>query len=201
MAKRLVKAGAMIPWGETVALRYKSLDSDLIVKRKSVMTFLWSNQVVGLWTAAGIGERSFELRPLPRLGPGAASSNYLKPSMFFSVTKNSAMPDTAAALIDYFTNSQGANELLMAERGVPIAGRIRSSLRLLVPEPQRVVFDFLERIQSDAAPVPPPDPVGNTDLINNVFIPLVEDAVMYGMTSPAEAMKKLRQESVKILNK
>ena len=201
MAKRLVDAGAMIPWGETVALRYKSLDSDLIVKRKSAMTFLWSNQVVGLWTAAGIGERRFELRPLPRLDSGAASSNYLKPSMFFSVTKNSATPDTAAALIDYFTNSPGANELLMAERGVPIAGRIRGSLRLLVPEPQRAVFDFLDRIQADAAPVPPPDPVGNTDLINNVFIPLVADAVMYGMTSPAAAMKRLRRESVKILNK
>jgi multiple sugar transport system substrate-binding protein len=201
MAKRLTDAGAMIPWGEAVALRYKALDSDWIVTGRSAITFLWSNQVVALWTAAGIGSRLFELRPLPRVGPAAASSNYLKPSMFFSITKNATMPDTAARLIDYFTNSLDANETLLAERGVPIAAKVRSALGPLVPAPQRAVFDFLDRIQAVAAPVPPPDPVGNTDLINNVFIPQVIDPVMFGMIPPEAAMKKLRQESVEILNK
>ncbi len=201
MARRLIDAGAMIPWGETVALRYKSLDTDWIVQGKTAITFLWSNQVVALWTAAGIRSRQFELRPLPRISPSAASSNYLKPSMFFSITKNASSKELAARFMDFFTNSLPANEVLLAERGTPIAGKVRGALRSVVPAPQKAVFDFLDRIQDGVAPVPPPDPVGNTDLINNVFIPKVIDPAMFGVISPEAAMKRLRRESVNILNK
>ena len=201
MAKRLISAGANIPYSEIVASRTRGVEDDAIVKGKSVMTFLWSNQVVAAWTAAGADTRHFELRPLPRLGPRAPSSNYLKPSMFFSVTKNARDPPAAAALIAYFTNSVEANSVLLAERGVPIAGKVREALRPLLAPPQRVVFDYLARVQKDAAPIPPPDPIGNADLINNVFIPLVVDPVMFGIIGAEEGMKRLRAEAEKLLGR
>jgi multiple sugar transport system substrate-binding protein len=201
MARRLEAAKAMMPWSEIVASRSKGVEDDWIVKGKSVMEFLWSNQVVAAWTAAGFESRRFELRPLPRVGPAAASSNYLKPSMFFSITKSSAHPELSAKLIDYFTNSIEANRILLAERGVPIASSVRDALKPLMEPPQRAVFDYLARIQKSVAPIPPPDPVGNTDLVNNVFIPQVMDPVMFGVISPEEGMKRLRQEAAKILGK
>jgi multiple sugar transport system substrate-binding protein len=199
MVRRLINAGANIPYGEIVASRPKGVEDDWIVTGRSVMTFMWSNQVVAAWTAAGEKRRHFELRPLPRLSPLASSSNYLKPSMFFSVTKSSSNPRLAAKLIDYFTNSVDANKVLLAERGVPIAGRIREALKPLLAPPQQAVFDYLARIQKDVAPIPPPDPVGNSDLVNNVFIPQVVDPVMYGVISPEDGMKTLRREAGKIL--
>lgn len=201
MARRLVAAGAMIPYGDIVALRSKGVEDDRIVTGRSVITFLWSNQVVAAWTAAGIETRRFALRALPRIGPRAGSSNYLKPSQFFSVTRNAASTREAAGLIDWFTNSVEANTLLLAERGVPIAAKVREALKPLLAVPQQRVFEFLDRIQGDVAPIPPPDPVGNTDLINNVFIPRVVDPVMFGTIGPAEGMRILRQEAARILGR
>jgi multiple sugar transport system substrate-binding protein len=199
LARRLVAAGAMIPYGDIVALRSKGVEDDRIVTGRSVITFLWSNQVVAVWTAAGIDTRHFELRALPRIGVRAGSSNYMKPAQFFSVARNAGSARDAARLVDWFTNSVDANRLLMAERGVPIAAKVREALKPLLAAPQQRVFEFLERIQGDVAPIPPPDPVGNTDLINNVFIPLVVDPVMFGTITPLEGMKILRQEAARIL--
>ncbi len=199
LAKRLIAAGAMIPYSEVVAARTKGVEDDPIVRRGSVITFLWSNQVVAAWTAAGVDARRFELRPLPRLGPQAGSSNYLKPSLFFSTTKNAGSAALAAELISYFVNSIDANKVLLAERGVPIVAAVRDALKPLLAAPQRAVFDYLDRIQKDVAPIPPPDPVGNTDLINNVFDKLVVDPVMFGVISPEEGMRILRREAARIL--
>ncbi len=58
MARRLVAAGAMIPYSEIVALRSKGVEDDRIVRGTSAITFLWSNQVVAAWTAAGIESRT-----------------------------------------------------------------------------------------------------------------------------------------------
>ena len=198
-AQRLVAAGAMIPYSEIVALRTKGVEDDRIVGGKSVITFLWSNQVVAAWTAAGIDARRFELRALPRIEAKAGSSNYMKPAQFFSVTRDAGSTRDAAALIDWFTNSIDANTLLMAERGVPIAGKVRDALKPQLAVPQQRVFEYLDRIQKDVAPIPPPDPVGNTDLINNVFIPQVVDPVMFGVVAPLEGMKILRREATRIL--
>jgi multiple sugar transport system substrate-binding protein len=107
----------------------------------------------------------------------------------------------AAGLIGWFTNSIGANTLLMAERGVPIAGKVREAMKPRLAAPQSRVFEFLDRIRQDAAPIPPPDPVGNTDLINNVFIPQVVDPVMFGLITPLEGMKTLRKEAARILGR
>jgi multiple sugar transport system substrate-binding protein len=200
-ARRLVAEGAMIPYSEIVALRSKGVEDDRIVQGKSVITFLWSNQVVAAWTAAGIEARHFALRALPRIGPKAGSSNYMKPAQFFSVTRDAASPRESAALIDWFTNSIDANTLLMAERGVPIAGKVRDALKPQLAVPQQRVFEYLDRIQKDVAPIPPPDPVGNTDLINNVFIPRVVDRVMFGVITPLEGMRTLRREAGRILGR
>lgn len=199
LARRLLAAGAMIPYSEIVAARSKSVEDDWIVKGRSAVTFLWSNQVVAVWTAAGIDTRRFVLRPLPRIGPAAGSSNYMKQSGFFSITKAARRPETAARLLDLFTNSVEANRILLAERGVPVAARVREAVKPLLPVPQQAVFDYLGRVEKNAAEVPPPDPVGNTDLINNVFIPQVVDPVMYGVLAPEEGMRKLRREAARIL--
>jgi multiple sugar transport system substrate-binding protein len=199
LARRLVKAGAMIPYSEIVALRPKGVENDPITRGRSVITFLWSNQAVAAWTASGIESRRFELRALPRIGPRAGSSNYLKPAQFFSVARDAASAREAAGFIGWVTNSIDANTLLAAERGVPIAGKVREALKPRLAAPQQRVFEFLDRIQRDVAPIPPPDPIGNTDLINNVFIPQVVDPVMFGVIAPLEGMKILRREAARIL--
>lgn len=201
MALRLEAARAMMPWSEVVAQRSKGVEDNWIGKGKSAMEFLWSNQVVAVWISSGFDAQRFVLRPLPRVNAAASSSNYIKPSMFFSIARRSAHPEAAAKLIDFFTSSIPANTILLAERGTPISSAVREAIKPLMTPPQRAVFDYLVQVRKHAAPIPPPDPVGNTDLVNNVFIPQVVDPIMFGVITPDEGMKRLRAESAKILGR
>jgi hypothetical protein len=78
---------------------------------------------------------------------------------------------------------------------------VRDALKPQLAVPQQRVFEYLDRIQKDVASIPPPDPVGNTDLINNVFIPRVVDRVMFGVITPLEGMRTLRREAGRILGR
>jgi len=49
--------------------------------------------------------------------------------------------------------------------------------------------------------VPPPDPVGHSDIRNNVLAPLVVDPVLYGQITPEEGAQILREEASAILAK
>jgi multiple sugar transport system substrate-binding protein len=152
---------------------------------------------VSLFNAAGEG-RNFILHPLPRV-PEGRSSNYLKPSMFFSITEGCETVDEAVLFIDYFTNSMEANEVLFAERGVPIAPAVLEHLLALADETTGAIFEYIAKISEDASPIPPPPPAGYTDISTNVFEPFV-DQVLYGMMSPEEGVEFFREEAQAILD-
>jgi multiple sugar transport system substrate-binding protein len=170
-----------------------------IVTAKSPMEFMWSNQAVAVATAAGPG-RNFALIHMPRLKKGGPASNYLKPSMFFSVSSQGKNQEAAARFISFFTNDLDANKLLMAERGVPIAAKVRSTLSPMLPATTQEVFAYVARVAKDGSPTPPPDPVGHTEIINNVYRPTF-DKVMYGAMGVEEAVKLLREQATAILKK
>ena len=53
----------------------------------------------------------------------------MKPSMFFSISANTKHPKEAGLFIDFFTNSVEANQILLAERGVPISSDVREGIK------------------------------------------------------------------------
>lgn len=201
MVVRLQEAGA-IPHITREASDYAygdNLEIQPIITGDAAMTFIWSNQMTAAWTAAGgPEERNFSLVMLPRLD-NRQPTQYVKPSQFFAVTRDSGNPEEAARFISYFTNSLEANRVLLAERGVPVAGKVRSDLGSQVDRPQQVVFEYMSRVAEDSAPVPPPDPRGYTDLIQNVYHPLIRDGVRYGQYSPEEAVALFRERAGEIL--
>jgi len=170
-----------------------------IVTGKSPMEFMWSNQVVAVSTAAG-GTRNFALTHLPRLKKDGPASNYLKPSMFFSISSQSKQQAEAAKFISFFVNDLDANKILMAERGVPIMGKVRAALSPQLPPVTQEVFAYLARVAKDSSPIPPPDPVGHTEIVNNVYKPNF-DKVMYGVLPVTDAVKILREQASVILAK
>jgi multiple sugar transport system substrate-binding protein len=200
---RLQKANALIPRADELAshnMDTQGVEVTPIVSRKAAMAYMWSNQVVAAWKAGGGDERNWVLLPLPRI-PGGKSANYLKPSQFFSITTHAKAPREAAMLIDFFTNSVEANEVLLAERGVPISGKIRQALAPKLGRAQVEMFGYLDRLSRDVQPIPPPDPPGHTDIVKNVYTPQVVDPVAYGRLAPDKAAALLRQEVGTILTK
>ena len=197
---RLQKAGAIVPRADDVANYYgKSVEAQPIVEGKAAMAYHWSNQIVAVWKAAG-ENRNFALHPLPRM-EGGKSANYIKPSMFWSITAHSKHPKEAALFIDFFTNSVEANEILMAERGVPIAAKVREALKPKLGKSQAVMFDYVAEVSKDVQPIPPADPPGHNDIVKNVLYPQVADPVAFGQLTPEKGAAILRQEVNAILAK
>jgi len=203
MLLRLQKANALIPRAEELASHdtaTKGIEVTPIVPQKAAMAYMWSNQIVAVWKAAGGDARSFRLVPLPRVA-GGKPADYLKASQFWSVTSHSKNPREAAMFIDFFTNSIEANEILFAERGVPISSKVRQALLTKLGRSQAEMFAYLDRLSRDVQAIPPPDPPGHTEIVKNVFVPQVMDPVAYGRLAPEKAAALLRQEVNTILAK
>lgn len=200
MYLRLQKAKAIPSRAEELSTYAgKSIEARPIVERKSAMDYMWSNQIVAVWKAAG-EDRNLKVLPFPRVA-GGKSANYIKASMFWSITTHSKHPKEAALFIDFFTNSVEANEILMAERGVPVAAKVREALKPKLGKAQVAMFDYIAELSKDVQPCPPPDPPGHTDIINNIWWPQVMDPIAYGQLTPEKGVVILRQEANAILAK
>lgn len=200
MVERLTRYGAY-PTQDIVVADYDrgtNVERMPIVNGLAAMTSFWSNQITAMASAAGEGRRFF-MTHLPRLRADGPAANYLKPSMFFSRTVNSRNPDEAARFVDYFTNDAAVNRILMAERGVPIAGAVRDALAPELDAATLTAFEFIDRVAGDASPIPPPDPVGHQEIMNNVFNSQFIDPVTFGELGIEEGVALLRRESEQIL--
>jgi len=198
MIIRLQEAGAIPSQAEAAEFIDVGPEGTPIVSELAAMDYRWSNQVVAVASAAG-EDRNFILWTLPRPVDGQ-SQNFLKPSMFFSITSECEYPEEAAAFIDYFVNDLEANEVLFAERGVPVSTEVRGHLEAMLEPIQAEMFSFLASVSEDASPIQPPDPPGAADLRDNVYTPLFVEPVLFGVITPEEGAAVLRQEAERILS-
>lgn len=198
MLGRLQESGAIATAEEQVEASANGHENSPIVTGGEAMRYQWSNQVVSIFAAAG-ESRNFRLWPLPR-PEGGASANYLKPSQFFSVPSQCQNPAEAAAVIDYFSNNLEANEILFAERGVPISTEVQEHLLPMLDGVGAETFNFIATVGEDASPVPPPEPQGWSDLNTNVYGPEFTEPIRYGLLTPEEGVVLLREQADAILS-
>lgn len=192
MLVRLQEAGAMQPYEEYVSLGNQGPEGFPIVKGDAAMGHFWSNQIVAVTAAAG-ADRNIIMHPIPTF-EGGQPANYIRPAMLFSITSQATAPDEAAAFIDWFTNSIEANEILAAERGVPINANVRDALLANLDPALAEMFRFISLVEEYNSPIRPADPAAFSDINNNIFIPEFVEPVMYGILTPTEAAAILREE-------
>jgi multiple sugar transport system substrate-binding protein len=183
MMVRLQEAGAVRSREQEVA-EPATLENNAFVTGESAMYFAHTNQFVGLSTAAG-EDRNIMMVPVPRAVGATQAAVYYKPSMFFSISAHSDHPQEAAMFIDFFTNSVEANEILAAERGVPISTVVQEAIKPIVTPAEAAPFDFLATL--DVSPIRPPDPAKHSEIQTNIALPLVIDPMMFGQITPEEA--------------
>jgi multiple sugar transport system substrate-binding protein len=196
MILRLYDAGAAMTLEEGTARAGETVEQSPMITKECVMGFGWSNYIVTTVEAAG-ADRNITMVPIPRSGDLPAI--YVKPSMFFSLTRDAKYPKEAAMFIDFFTNSVPANAILMADRGVPIASHVKEGMKGFLTPAQALMFDYMSQIDSDSLPVPPPDPAAWADVRNNVFYPEFHDPVLYGLITPEEGAATFREMANDIL--
>jgi multiple sugar transport system substrate-binding protein len=168
-----------------------------MVTGKSAMEHLHSNQLVAMWTAAGL-HRNFKILPLPRI-KGGISPVYMKPSQYFSVTSTSPHAVAAARFIDFFTNDVAANKILGGERGVPVATQVLAALKPTLSRMAAESFDLIERATAYATDLPPNDPPPWTTILTTIFTPKVVRPIMLDEITPKAGVQLFRTEASAVL--
>lgn len=195
MALAMQNDKAMVTREDQVANAY-TLENNPFVAKEAANYFVHTNQLLGLWKAAG-EDRRLKLVPVPRAVGATQSANYFKPSMFWSVTSQAKHPKEAAMFIDFYTNSVEANKIMLAERGIPISPAINEAIAADLPPAQVEASNFLKSIE--VSPIRPPDPGKHNEITTNIWTPQVVDPVLYGQLSPEDGVELYMTEANKLL--
>lgn len=156
--------------------------------------FSFSNQFISISAAAG---RDLGICMYPTTADAKVQPEYLKPSMFFSIAETSENKKAAAQFINWFTNSEEANQILMAERGIPINSEIAEFVKSQVDEVTAQVFDFVAKVTDIAEPIDAPNPSGSSE-VEELGKKMVE-TLRYGEMNGEEAANQFVTESKQIL--
>jgi multiple sugar transport system substrate-binding protein len=196
---QLQDEGAITSQQEEIAnYRTGNVEALPIVKGQAAMQYLWSNQLVAAWKAAG-DSRHFKLAMLPRTSASGKAENYLKPSQFISITKDSKHPREAAQFIDFLTNSVDANNILLGERGVPISPKVQDAIKDKLSPAQLEAQNYVSQVEKEGSPLPPPDPIVEQNLENNLYLPQLIDPVFLKQMKPEDAVAQFRKDASSLL--
>lgn len=169
-------------------------EEDEMVMGNSISTVGWSNQFVLLQSTA---KRDLELQPMP--GPNGNKGLFLKPSMYFSVTKNSKVKEEAAKFISFWINDIEANKIIKGERGVPVSSKVKEALKPLLTPAEVKVFDYVAWAEQNSSPMDPPNPVGSVEV--EKLLKDISEQIIYKKISVTDAAAKFRKDANAVLAK
>lgn len=173
-----------------------SVEQSLLATGKNWMTFAWSNNLISYNSAAG---KEFGMVTYPTWDDDTDKAMYLKPSQFFSVTSNSKVVEECAKFLDFFTNSVEANQILRAERGIPISAAVADAIKPEMDATTQQVFDYIAEITPYCSTYPVPVSTGGSelpDLFNSLY-----EQMAYGKLTAAQAAEEAFTQGNAILEK
>ena len=121
-----------------------------------------------------------------------------KPSQFFSIAETSQNKEEAAKFLDWFTNSVECNNILLAERGIPVNSDVAEAIKPNVDENSQKVFDYIAEVSKIATPIDDPDPSGKGEI--EAQAKTIVENLRYGDTDAAGAAEEFVTTSQKILS-
>lgn len=177
-----------------------SVEQDPLVYGSSPATMSWcsfsySNQLTAIKNAAPEGVE-IGITTWPSANP--QKSDYLKPSQFFAISTDSVNPKEAAKLLNYITNSVDCNNVLLAERGIPLSSSVAETIAPNLDENSQEVIDFIYNVvDPNSSQVNPPSADGSSEV--NDLINKLEEQVCYGQMSAEEAGAQLFEQGNSIM--
>ncbi|MCL1795763.1 MAG: extracellular solute-binding protein, partial [Clostridia bacterium] len=124
-----IEEGISLP-PEVAAERAGSVDESFFVIGEEWINFTWSNIASAIINAA---QRELMYLPYPSV-PGKEEMRHLNYTASQQICANASTkhPDWAADFIDYMINSVECNEVLLAERGMPVNTKVSEAIQPLL---------------------------------------------------------------------
>lgn len=173
------------------------LEASPIVTNDTAFSWNWNNYT----TLVAASNDKLKMTTLPVTGEDDKKGLWLKPGSFFSVSETCEHKKEAAEFIDWFINSEEANDIMMAERGTPVSSEIRQHMidsGKLTPQ-QQDMFQYIDDAKPMTSETPAPDPVGMAE-VNKVFKDTA-NAVFYDQQTSMEAAASFRKQANEILER
>jgi multiple sugar transport system substrate-binding protein len=189
---RLLDAGALID-PEIAFVNTTPAESEF-AKGRSWVEWLWSNQFVAYQAGAN---RPLKLALLPLIKNPVKKGTFLKASMFFAIPASAKNPDEAAKFISAFTNDIAMNDILLGERGVPVATKVRENMSGKLNEVNQEIFAYVGHVADNSSAIDPPDPPKAGE-----FLKMVRDqsmAILMKRVSLDEGVKAIMDQGNAIL--
>lgn len=193
----LMKDGVIPNPDEYAAIQALGQEAGPVVTGDGAMITEWNNYASKV---SGVNDKIKMVTP-PLSGDSQNKGLWLKPGMFFSVAETSKVKKEAAEFINWFVNSEEANDIIMAERGTPVSSDIRDHMvnsGKLAPQ-QMAMFQGVEAALPLCGETPDPDPVGMSE-VNEAFKNAAYSA-FYGQITSEEAAAKFRKDADAILSR
>lgn len=187
---KLIGEGAAPNEGQIQQIQ--GLEQEPLSLGKAAFDIRWSNQVDAMSNG---GKVPIKLAPPP--GPGQSKGLYLKPSMFFSITKDSKHPKAAAEFINFLENNYDAGKILGVDRGIPVNSDVRAKLKPTLPPIDQEQFTYLDYVSQHSSPIDPDDPAKVTQI--ETALGDVDQKVLYKKESPLQGAKDFRKQATALL--
>ncbi len=149
------KSGACVP-ADVQALSQGNVDTSVVTVGKAAVGIAQSNQLVSYQKA---NQDSLAMTGIPVI-EGGQPGQYLKPSMYFSLSARAGNPELAGRFLDFFLNNEEAMNILGVERGAPESPATRAAISPSLDEPSQAALAYLDSISSLIGTLPPAPPQG-----------------------------------------
>lgn len=168
-----------------------------VVTGDAAFNFDWNNYASRM---SGIND-NLKIATPPLSDDSDSKGLWIKPGMFFSVAETSKVKDECAEFINWFINSEEANDIIMAERGTPVSSKIRDYMvdSGKMNAQQVEMFEYVDKATELCGETPAPDPTGISE-VNEAFNN-AGNSVFYGQATPEEAAKTFHEEANAILER
>lgn len=189
---RLLAKGVMVD--PEIAFVQMTPEEGYAAQEKVWCSYLWSNQVVSY---QAIIPSPLNVALLPKIKNAVRPGTFLKPSMFFAIPSSAENPEEAAKFINYFVNDIEANDILAAERGIPIPSDVRDHLKAKADEANQKIYEYISLVADHSSPIDPPDPEHTGELLA-AFRNITQE-VLNGNISVDEGVSKIMTNANEIL--
>ena len=160
--------------------------------------FFWSNQLSSFTDVAPAGMQ-IGITTWPSDNPQL--SNYLKPSLFFSITKDAgANEEEMVKVINYLINSTDANEILLHDRGVSPSSKVAAAISPMLDDDAKTVTAYINNVVTpNCSPINPPIPEGAIEVYD--YYNQLIDRILIGQITAREAAEALFEHGNEIMAK